>query len=219
MSLVVAPDTSSASRWASLVSDTDVHMRPLTTGQVFRQQPTAAGDDMVVAFPGLSFERITSFFIVEMALGAGEQRQEVAFVINAELVGAPADRRERTLASLLVNQRDLIRFLLMLLSQAGSDDLSAAVDMTDLEPSSGSNVWRLAQWDSLLEPMVTALATNPSRLDDIERLMSDLGKSGESPGLLPARWNEVWAPIWAARPGVARVTHQRRWIPVRPPPT
>ena len=151
-----------------------------------------------VRFPALSFEGLTSFFVISLIRERDGVKRELDFVINAQLIGAPEDRRQRLLAVLLRNRQDLLRFLLMLLSDAG---LQAALQAG----AAGSAAWNVGAggWQSLLEPMVHALSRDPSRIDDIAGLVNELMRTPEGQGVLPERWAEIWDPIWTAR-GEAR---------------
>ena len=161
--------------------------------------PLAVSEGTVtVRFPALSFEGLTSFFVISISGERDGVKRELDFVINAQLIGAPEDRRQRLLAVLLRNRQDLLRFLLMLLSDAG---LQAALQAG----AAGSAAWNVGAggWQSLLEPMVRALSRDPSRIDDIAGLVTELMRTPEGQGVLPERWAEIWDPIWAAR-GEAR---------------
>ena len=189
--------------WESQIEQATVRCRPLSLGDGYLHQPTVNGAAVSVDFGRISFERLTSFFVVELDLVDGGARGTVAFVVNATLVGAPEDRRERTLVALLDNRRDLIRFLLLLLGQIGADDLGAAVDVLTGDGAPQGSTWLFKEWHALFEPMVRALAVEPGRLDEINRLITDLGTTPDGQRLLPAGWQEVWEPIWEARQRVA----------------
>lgn len=149
---------------------------------------------LVAAFPRLSFEALTSFFVVTAKASLGAATQQLDFVINAELVGAPADRRQRILAQLLTNRQELVQFLLLLLSGFGDAGLTL--------PGTGGRGWgdaRLFGSASLLEPMIRALARDPDRLSEIAGLIRELSKTQEGRRLLPDGWEAVWQPIWEAR--------------------
>jgi hypothetical protein len=140
--------------------------------------------------------------VIDMELHEGDARATAAFVINAELVGAPNDRRERTLVTLLENGRDLIRFLLLLLGEIGADDLVGAIDVLTGDKTPQGDGWLFGQWNALFEPMVRALALEPARLDEIARLMRELETTEAGKRLLPIGWREVWQPLWQAREAV-----------------
>lgn len=195
--------------WDSTVEDAVVRVRPLTLGAAYATPLTFDEGIAGAAFGDVTFERLTSFVVVDLELRTGRERAEAMFVVNAELVGAPADRRQRTIVTLLENRKDLIRFLLLLLGQIGADDLSNAIDLIG-DPKPGQGTWLFAQWQSLLEPMVRALGTEPTRLDEIERLITELAGTDAGRKLLPPGWRELWDPIWSAREGLRSAEGSRR---------
>jgi hypothetical protein len=153
-----------------------------------------------VAFPGLSFEALTSFFLFTASATRDGEEREVQFVVNAELVGAPEDRRQRILASLLKNREELLRFLLMLLSGLGESGQLAQAALTG---GKWAWVWS-AESMALFEPMVRALARDPTKIDEISSIIEELAKTSEGRDILPEGWNEVWEPIRAAREELRR---------------
>lgn len=188
--------------WTRTVEDVSVSLRPLTLGAAYAT-PLAFQDGIPVAsFGTVTFERLTPFCVVDLELAGEHERAEATFVVNAELVGAPEDRRQRTLVTLLENRKDLVRFLLLLLGQIGADDLANAIDMVTGEPTEGQGTWLFAQWQALLEPMVRALAAEPTRLDEIDRLIKELDGTDAGRKILPPGWRDVWEPIWKAREGL-----------------
>ena len=66
---------------------------PVTLGQGW--SAPVAPDATMASFTGLSFEALTAFFAFEVKIG--ESARTEVFVLNVELQGAPADRRERLL--------------------------------------------------------------------------------------------------------------------------
>jgi hypothetical protein len=125
------------------------------------------------------------------------QTRSCRFVVNAVLVGAPANRREVLMRSMLKDRRQIIRFLLMLLG-----DIEGGPAESD---GAGSpSVWRgtsafSSEHDqALLEPLLRALDRDPSRLDQVERILRDLGLGSGDEALLEG-FEELFAPIWEAR--------------------
>ena len=150
---------------------TGVTCRPLTTrGAAARV--VAVGEGLTVSFPGLSFEALTSFFVFTAKASRDGQNRELEFVVNAELLGAPDDRRQRILASLLKNREELLRFLLMLLSGMGESGQLAEAAL-----GGGTWAWAWSESTALFEPMVRALARDPAKIDEIASLMQELMKT------------------------------------------
>jgi hypothetical protein len=173
----------------------ELRCRPLTTRA--DTPVTVARDGVTAVFAGLSFEALTSFFVfTAQASREGEDRQ-VQFVVNADLIGAPEDRRQRLLASLLKNREELLRFLLMLLSGIGE---SAQLAPTAL--GGGKWAWAWSDSSSLFEPMVRALARDPTKIDEIGTIIEELAKTPDGRSILPEGWEDVWEPIRTAREGM-----------------
>lgn len=172
---------------------TGVTCRPLTTRGAAAKVVADSGG-LSVRFPGLSFEALTSFFVFTAKAARDGERREIEFVVNAELVGAPEDRRQRILASLLKNREELLRFLLMLLSGMGESGQLAEAAL-----GGGKWAWAWSESSALFEPMVRALARDPSKIDEIGSLMQELMKTSDGRSILPEGWEDVWEPIRAAR--------------------
>lgn len=173
-----------------------VTCRPLTTRGAAAPVLAALGG-LSVTFPGLSFEALTSFYIFTASARREGEHREIQFVVNAELVGAPEDRRQRILASLLKNREELLRFLLMVLSGMGESGQLAEAAL-----GGGKWAWAWTESSALFEPMVRALARDPSKIDEIGSLMAEVAKTPEGRSILPEGWDEIWEPIRAAREAV-----------------
>jgi hypothetical protein len=185
--------------WGDMLGAASFRCRPLSLGDAYLRPAVAGTDSVSIDFGSVSFIRLTSFFVIDLELKEGDARAAVSFVVDAELVGAPDDRRQRTLVALLENGRDVIRFLLLLLGEIGADDLVNAVDVLTGDNAPQSDRWVVTQWNALFEPMVRALAEEPSRLDEIARLMDELESTEAGRRLIPTDWHTVWTPIWRAR--------------------
>jgi hypothetical protein len=186
-----APDASAGGSIAD-----GLRCRPLTTRA--DADVTRGPEGLQVAFPSLSFEALTSFFVITVAAERERERRELQFVINAELIGAPDDRRQRILASLLKNREELLRFLLMLLSGMGESGQLAEAAL-----AGGKWAWAWsASSTALFEPMVRALARDPAKIDEIGSIIEELAKTADGRSILPDGWQEVWEPIRAAREGI-----------------
>ncbi|MGI8519434.1 MAG: phospholipase D family protein [Actinomycetota bacterium] len=159
-----------------------------------RSQPAASGAPLAGSFSALEVEHLTPFFAFEIEQSARHARRR--FVVNARLVGAPADRKDRILAGLIRSGDDFLLYLRFLLA-----DLSDAQGLLNDVQREGKAEWGFngGGGEALLEPMVRALARNPSRLDDIARLVDDMSKTSEGKGRIPAAFSEVWESLWAIR--------------------
>ena len=187
----------------------DVPVTPVPEGVKLRCWPTTLSFDRAVSlsfgsgvfarFEGLTFEALTTFLAVEVTAAMG-RNPSVRFVLNLPLEGAPPDRRDRILRSLIRDQARLARYLWMLLADGsdggiglpvhaptGSEHGDGHPDSTDVMPS-------------LFELLLRTLQRHPQRLDDIAGLLKGIGDSGEDrETFFPPGFEEVWEPIWAIR--------------------
>ncbi|MBI3969915.1 MAG: phospholipase D family protein [Chloroflexi bacterium] len=160
-------------------------------------QPAAT---VMARFGPLSFEALTSFFAFSVTAAEGEREVATRFVLNVPLRGAPQDRRERMLRSLLRNRQQVLRFLLFLLAE-GSGDMAGALLAA---PAMGHGTaygadGAFGSQFPLLELLLRALDRQPLKLDQVARLIEDLSSTEEGRQLLPDGWERVWQPIWTAR--------------------
>ena len=183
---------------ASLASGVSIKCRPITL-RSHRAAPIDVSAALPVAF-ACTPEAVTAFIAVTLRVEAGgadgEALGETAFVVNAELVGAPADRKERVLATLLADPARFIEYLLLLLGQ--TDD---AFGM-----DGGSGIWRGAQAalagggdaPPLLEVLLRAASRAPDSLEHVAALVDGLRQTPEGRAALPPGFEEVWDVVWAA---------------------
>lgn len=152
----------------------------------------------IATFEGVSFEALSAFFAFEIRLRDGPHVVRQRFVVTVELIGAPENRKERLLRSLLKDRRRVLRLLLLILMNEGADVSAflqaAGRDDTRLDGSFGG--WHE---EALLEALLQSLSGNRDRIDEVERLISDLASTPEGRDLLPEGLDEIWDPVWAAR--------------------
>lgn len=172
--------------------DVNVYIWPLTL-RAAGQVPLRASGNLDVEFVLPRVTAITSFLVIEFA--HGEERTQT--VINAELIGDPADRAGRLIIDLLSDPDRFLRYLLLLLAADDADpfDLAAGED----EASGSSNFeWSTPHGDiPLLETMLKALSDDPTRLEHVQRLLDDLDAVDDDRQFLPQGFREVWDPIYS----------------------
>ena len=174
-----------------------VKCRPITL-----QESSAVSAELVkgkiARFSPVSLAAITSFFVFEVALTENQRTVSIAFVMNARLEGAPADRSERILQSLLSDKGKVLSFMLLLLAEGGSDARSILLALQKGLSGSSAEGSAFLQFP-LFEVLVRTLDRNPKKLDQISRLVDDLKKTFEGREVLPDQFDEIWQPIWSAR--------------------
>jgi hypothetical protein len=172
--------------------------RPITQ-QEASAAPVELRRGIIASFPSVSFEGLTSFFAFEMSISENKTTATIGFVMNAILNGAPPDRQERVLASLLSDKRKVIRFILLLLAEGGADGNSILIMLKKSLSGSGDDDNLTAMRFPLFEALAKALYRNPKKLDQISRLVQDLKRTSMDSEVLPDGFDEIWEPIWQAR--------------------
>jgi hypothetical protein len=139
-------------------------------------------------------EEITPFLVLRLGSGKGSSRIEVSSVVLARLVGDPADRLDRVLARRIGTPSEFLRFILLLLQLAGREgwfpESNGVGSFATFVAGDGAGV---------LEAVLTALATAPRTIDDIDRLVTRLGATEQGRKVLPPGWGEFWPSVTAAR--------------------
>ena len=149
-----------------------------------------------IQFSDLSIGAITAFIACRLRIGAGNKVEEKRFVLRLPIRGVPPDRRERILKQLLTNAEQVMRLLLLLLSDEG---LSANDFIRPKQGSGTGMVFGALGGATLLEAMLRALHRNPKSLDHVEDLIQDLRHTSEGQALLPPALDQIWEPIRRAR--------------------
>lgn len=174
-----------------------VRVRPILLGEA---RAVSISADGTAVFHDVSDEAITAFHAFEVTVTEAGQSRMCRFVVKVELIGAPTDRRERLLRSMLRDRRQVMRFLMMLL---GDDDMFGTVDPgtpgVDGRPTRGK--FQTDDGDVLLEPLLRALDRDPSRLAQVESVIRDLESGEDADSLIPGRLREIFDPIWSAAAG------------------
>jgi len=179
---------------------------PITLPEERRQALAMTPDGALVTFAALSFEAITAFFAFTVEATDGKTSARARFVLNLPLIGAPDDRRERVLLSLLRNRDAVLRYLFMLLAEGGTEVPGLWEGMQRLITGAGT-AGHAAPELPLFEYLMRAAERDPAKLDQVDRLVTDLCAQPDGTSLLPDGFLEVWEPIRAAvrEPRVPRV--------------
>ena len=116
------------------------------------------------------------------------------FAIRVDLIGAPEDRPQRLLRSLLETREQVLRYLLMLL--AGPD-----VAVASLVGATGGDTgsWAFGGFASagLFERLLSALARDPAELHRVASLVQDLQNDGNGGERLPEGFMPIWEAVWS----------------------
>ena len=140
-------------------------------------------------------EEITPFLIIRLASGKGTSRVEVGSVVLTRLVGDPADRLDRVLARRIGTTSEFLRFILLLLQLAGREGW-----FPEGQGVASFGAFGMGEGGSgLLEAVLTALASSPGTIDDIDRLVKRLTATEQGRNVLPEGWDAFWPPVVDAR--------------------
>ena len=156
-----------------------------------------SGTKVSEQFEAVALETLTSFVAIEISGEVNGARLEIRFLVNAELGGAPANRRDRLLRHMLQDKRSVLRFLLLLLSDFAENSL--------VSDPNGNGAWKKSltlsagESEALLEPLLRALDRQPVRLTAISTLLADLGSTEEGRALIPEGLPDLFRAIWSAK--------------------
>lgn len=194
---IVAAAEGDLPEWTESIT---VRCRPLSLARE-AARPLVAGSGDGVAFDSVSLEGLTSFLAFEASGRVGDRDRSVKFVVNARLIGEPANRKDRILQGMLRDKRSVVRFLLLLLSEAGEEfelgagDTGAARIGRSMEESES---------EALLEPLLRAFERSPGRIAAVASLVRELESTAGGSALVPEGLGELIGVIEAAIAGGAR---------------
>ena len=161
----------------------------------------SVGAKTAASFEGLSLEAITAFFAfdVRVAPGSGiggkKKVDPLRFVLTFPLHGAPADRKDRILQSLLKDQDHVMRLLLLLLAGESLSVSDFAMDSVHGSVGTATS-FGVFNTGTLLESLLRALDRDPTAIEQVANGVDDLKKTPEGQQLIPDGFDEIWAPIW-----------------------
>ncbi|MDP1769037.1 MAG: phospholipase D family protein [Nitrospirota bacterium] len=150
-----------------------------------------------MVFPRLSYGGLTPLIAFAMTAKHGEAKRESIFVMNLPLQGAPEDRQDRIVRSLIENRDQLLRYILFLLA-SGDEMAAASGDLRKLLTSQEDGPGRASANPYLLETLLRALHRSPAQLERVSSLLAVLRKQPGSSELLSDDFRKIWEPIWDA---------------------
>jgi hypothetical protein len=186
-----------APRWTN--ASVEIRAWPITQ-QAERSQ--ALGKPVV--FSRLSYGGLTPLMAFSITAKIGETERKSVFVMNLPLDGAPADRQDRVVRSLIENRDQLLRYILFLLA-SGDEAAASSGDLRRLLKSPEEGGDRGSRNPYLLETMLRALHRGPAQLERVASLLEVLRKQPGSSELLSDDFQKIWEPIWdAAQQAIAK---------------
>jgi hypothetical protein len=178
--------------------ETDVAVWPIT-----QLRDRAMSGSASFMFAGLNYEGLTPLIAFAVTVSRKGASRESVFVMNLPMIGAPEDRADRAMGSLIANGDNLIRHILFLLAVGDNESINSGA----LEHLIGYGA-NGAAWNGtspfLLETMLRALYRNPEQLRRVGSLLETLRKQPDSFNLLTPEFEEIWSPIWTVGEGLTK---------------
>jgi len=137
-----------------------------------------------VCLPEIAASSLTGFIAFEMVSG----EEKVCFVLNLPMENLPRERDFAIVRMVIQNREGFLRYLLMLLGEMESVAFTAGAGGDFgrwLKRSGGGDLM-------LLETLVAALSRSPEKLRQADVFVQRLLESGESEGLFPDGFLDVW---------------------------
>lgn len=186
----------------SIPDEMEVRLWPVTLPEHRAITLESLASEELASFEPISMGAITAFCAFQVEARSGQHTTRARFVVRLPLLGAPANRRERILRDLLSDPEQVLRLLLLLLSEGGMT-VSEFIDAG--RPPDGERASFMGfDQATLLESLLKALDRNPAAIDDAERLIRDLRKTEEGEGLLPEGFDQIWPAILECRRELGR---------------
>jgi hypothetical protein len=148
-----------------------------------------------ITFPRLSHEGLTPLIAFSVAAKVGAAERYPVFVMNLPLDGAPEDRQDRIVRSLIGNRDQLLRYILFLLA-SGDEAAATSGDLRGLLESTQAGSGYTRQNPYVLETMLRTLHRSPAQLERVASLLAVLRKQPGSSELLSDEFQKIWEPIW-----------------------
>ena len=149
-----------------------------------------------VTFQNLTIDAITAWTAFEVRQGGGEGSRRKAWVMKLDLFGAPSDRQQRLLASMIQSREQLLRFLLLMLRLDDAGSSIAPSDDFSWLWNDSATAGDVDQNPPLLETLLRAAHQSPQTLRRIATFIKDLRQTSEGAALEDEALRRVWEPIW-----------------------
>lgn len=173
--------------------------RPLTLNTA-RRATLSPQASSLPAWDNLDLPQLTSFVAIELT--SRERPDDISYdtVLNLPIAGLPDERDAAVLRSILSNRAQVMRYLAFLLADPG-DEPSVNFELVARSIGAADDeAPPVTEFDlPLLETLLSALDRDPTRLDRVAALVSDLRSSPATADLLPDDFDDIWDPIWRVR--------------------
>lgn len=138
---------------------------------------------MRTTLEAVGLENLTAFLVLEVTGSRNGKSRGAQFVVNAELIGEPPNRRDRLVRAMLSDRKAVVRYLLLLLAEV-NEDAEQALGASGARSRRGS-AYATDDSEALLEPLLRTFQRDPARLKDVASLVRDLAGAAETSNLVP----------------------------------
>lgn len=149
-----------------------------------------------LAFRAVTFEGLTPLLGIEIRAKFNGKLMSCEFVLDLPMEGAPVDRQDRVLRSMISSREQLLRFILFLLAAGNEGELSSQHIQQLIRDGEGSQASMCMAETQLVETMLRALHKSPDQLERVNSVIDVLRREATSSALLSAEFNQIWEPIW-----------------------
>lgn len=149
-----------------------------------------------LAFRAVSFEGLTPLLGIEITAKVNGKPMSCEFVLDLPMEGAPEDRQDRMLRSMISSREQLLRYILFLLAAGDEGELSSQHIQQLIRDGAGSQASLTMAETQLVETMLRALHKSPDQLERVNSVIDVLRREATSSALLSAEFNQIWEPIW-----------------------
>ena len=158
-----------------------------------------AGDPIETTFGVVPIADITPFLVLRMDLQGLTTSVSGSTVVRAELIGDPPGRFDAVIARQVNSPARFRKFLFLLLGMSGGGVPPWFKEGAELAGTGSTEQLRVLLEFGVFEALARALATNPTAIDDLARLVDRLRTSDAGRRTLPEGFDELWASVADAR--------------------
>jgi hypothetical protein len=174
-----------------LSDEIDARARPITLPSVRALDLSAP-----LAYCAVSFEGLTPLLGIEITAELNGKPMSCEFVLDLPMEGAPQDRQDRVLRSMISSREQLMRYILFLLAAGDEGELSSQHIQQLIRDADGFQASMTTSETQLVETMLRALHKSPHQLARVNSVIDVLRREATSSALLSAEFNQIWEPIW-----------------------
>ncbi len=166
---------------------------PVTLPQLAAQSVLGSSGRLEITLP---IESLTSFFGFALQIHCGSKTGNTRFVLNIILQGAPEERRQTMLRTMLSDFDKMHQLLALMLAD---DYTTRGIARSTIESHESSRAPEQAiSRHYLFESLLRTLDRDPDRLEQIAQLVQEVQMAEGGAKLLPEGFLEIWEPILRA---------------------